>query len=104
MRHLSAMKGVMTMKRLVFAAATAVVVVLAIAQPAFADYPPKPGHQHPSTSVAPKLITKAPSGGIAFTGADVVGILLVALALAVVGLGLLWAARRAGRRVPTAGS
>jgi hypothetical protein len=95
----------MTMKRLVSAVAMALVAVLAIAQPALAGYPPKPpSHPHASTSVAPKLITKAPSGGIAFTGADVVGILLVAVALALVGLGLLWAARRAGRRVPTAGS
>jgi hypothetical protein len=92
------------MKRLVSAAAMAIVSIVVIAQPALADYPPKPTHQHPATSVAPKLITRGPGGGIAFTGADVVGILLVAMALAVVGLVLLWAARRAGRRVPTPGS
>ena len=96
----------MMMKRFLGLAAMAFVAVLMVAQPAFADYPPKPG-SHPS--VAPKVIhspsigvTRAPSG-IAFTGANVAVAVLIALALALVGMALLWGARHLNRNAPTVG-
>lgn len=97
-------EGVMRMKRFLGLVALAFVTLFAVAQPALAGYPPKPGN-HPS--VAPKVIhspgvTRAPSG-IAFTGANIAIALLIALALAVVGMALLWGARRLGRNAPTVG-
>ena len=98
----------MMMKRFLGLVALAFVAMLVVAQPAFAGYPPSP-RSHPSASVAPKVIhspsvgvTRAPSG-IAFTGANVAIAVLIALALALVGMVLLWGARRLNRNTPTVG-
>ena len=71
------------MKRIGFAALTAVMFVLGLAAPAFAGYapdPPDPGGQH--------------GGGTAFTGSDVSTGLMLLIALVVVGAVALLVSRR----------
>jgi hypothetical protein len=112
-----------SMKRIGIAIAGTALLVLLVAGPASADYPPSsqpPVHtfatQTPtvsttttaptvegtkthspaaSDSVLGKTVTKSPGvGGTAFTGSDLVGPLGVGAALLVVGLALLYLGRR----------
>jgi hypothetical protein len=79
------------MKRSVFTVALALTFLVALAVPAFADYPPAGTTQAPE--VLGKTLRAAP--GTAFTGSTVLPLAIVALALLVLGTGLVLVSRRA---------
>jgi LPXTG-motif cell wall-anchored protein len=105
------------MKRILGPLFGSALVLLALAGPAAADYPPSPTHapthsptqsvtQKPSVegsqthtasasaSVLGETVTISPGGGTAFTGSDVTGPIALAGILLVLGLALLYLGRR----------
>jgi hypothetical protein len=86
------------MKKILLIVALATTFLVALALPAAADYPPAGTTQTPE--VLGKTLRAAP--GTAFTGSTVLPLVIVALALLVLGSGLVFVSRRA--RNTTTGS
>lgn len=80
------------MRRILTMLIGSALLVLALAAPAMADYPPSTN----SDSVLGKTVTVSPPGvgGTAFTGSDLTAPLALAGILLVVGLSLLYLGRR----------
>ena len=79
------------MKRILLMVALGTTFLVALAVPAFAEYPPAGTTQTPE--VLGKTLRAAP--GTAFTGSTVIPLVIVALALLVLGTGLVFVSRRA---------
>ena len=78
------------MKRILLTVTLATTFLVALAVPAFADYPPAGTTQTPE--VLGKTLRAAP--GTAFTGSTIIPLVILGLALLVLGTALVFASRR----------
>jgi len=79
-----------SMKRILLTVTLATTFLVALAVPAFADYPPAGTTQTPE--VLGKTLHAAP--GTAFTGSTIIPLVILGLALLVLGTALVFASRR----------